>query len=361
MSSPTGSRCSTTGSIVAEGTPAELKRLVPGGAHPPRVRRARCARAAAQRLADARRDPDGLVLDVPTDGGVASLRAVLDRLDGGVGRVAERHRSRRRISTTSSSPSPARTPHERWPPNDRSLVLLADSATMLRRNLLHARRYPSLTLLVAAMPVIFYLIFVYVFGSTLGNGLPGVEWRPRRLHRVRHAGDPAPGGHGRRVSRRRSPSPWTRPTGIILRFRTMSIPRAAVLAGHVVGQHAADDAQHACSSSAVAVLTGFRPNDGTDRVAGAIGTAGLRDASPSPGWRLARAGLEDRRDREQPADAAMLLPFFSSGFVPTESMPGRWLVRREPAVHADHRDAARAAARHADRLEWRSSRSAGAP
>ena len=36
--------------------------------------------------------------------------------------------------------------------------VLRDTATMLRRNLLHARRYPSLTLLVAAMPVIFYLI-----------------------------------------------------------------------------------------------------------------------------------------------------------------------------------------------------------
>ena len=46
---------------------------------------------------------------------------------------------------------------------------------MLRRNLIHAWRYPSMTLLVAAIPVIFYLIFVYVFGSTLGNGLPGTE------------------------------------------------------------------------------------------------------------------------------------------------------------------------------------------
>ena len=51
--------------------------------------------------------------------------------------------------------------------------VLQDTATMLRRNLLHARRYPSLTLLVAAIPVIFYLIFVFVFGSTLGDGLPG--------------------------------------------------------------------------------------------------------------------------------------------------------------------------------------------
>ena len=46
-----------------------------------------------------------------------------------------------------------------------------DSATMLRRNLRHLLRYPSLTLMVAALPVVFLLLFVYVFGGTLGAGL----------------------------------------------------------------------------------------------------------------------------------------------------------------------------------------------
>ncbi len=68
------------GHIVAEGTPAQLKRLVPGGhirlefGDPADLER------AAERLGDARRDPDALALDIPTDGEVASLRAVLDRL-----------------------------------------------------------------------------------------------------------------------------------------------------------------------------------------------------------------------------------------------------------------------------------------
>jgi ABC-2 type transport system ATP-binding protein len=68
------------GQIVAHGTPAELKRLVPGGhirlvfGDPEQLER------AAQRLGEARRDPDALALDVPTDGDVASLRAVLDGL-----------------------------------------------------------------------------------------------------------------------------------------------------------------------------------------------------------------------------------------------------------------------------------------
>ena len=46
-----------------------------------------------------------------------------------------------------------------------------DSATMLRRNLLHIRRYPSLSIMLVAQPILFLLLFVYVFGATLGNGL----------------------------------------------------------------------------------------------------------------------------------------------------------------------------------------------
>ena len=50
---------------------------------------------------------------------------------------------------------------------------LADSATMLRRNLKHQLRYPSLTLMLAGIPIVFLLLFVYVFGGQLGAGLGG--------------------------------------------------------------------------------------------------------------------------------------------------------------------------------------------
>ena len=43
-----------------------------------------------------------------------------------------------------------------------------DSTTLLRRNLKHLIRYPSLTVTIIAMPVIFLLLFVFVFG--------GKEW-----------------------------------------------------------------------------------------------------------------------------------------------------------------------------------------
>ena len=54
-----------------------------------------------------------------------------------------------------------------------------DSTTMLRRNLKHMQRYPSLTLMLIGQPVLFLLLFVYVFGGTLGAGLPGAATAER--------------------------------------------------------------------------------------------------------------------------------------------------------------------------------------
>ena len=51
--------------------------------------------------------------------------------------------------------------------------VLTDSATMVRRNLKRMIRYPSMTFQLLLMPVVFLLLFVYVFGGTLGAGLGG--------------------------------------------------------------------------------------------------------------------------------------------------------------------------------------------
>jgi ABC-2 type transport system ATP-binding protein len=69
------------GRIVAEGTPEELKRLVPGGHIRLRFADATALDAASHLLAESARDESGLALTLPSDGGVATLRTVLDRLD----------------------------------------------------------------------------------------------------------------------------------------------------------------------------------------------------------------------------------------------------------------------------------------
>ena len=67
------------GRIVAEGTPAELKRLVPGGHIELRFGSDAAIESAARLLGDATRTD--LTLTVPSDGGVRALRSVIDRLD----------------------------------------------------------------------------------------------------------------------------------------------------------------------------------------------------------------------------------------------------------------------------------------
>ena len=69
------------GTIVAEGTAAELKRMVPGGHISLRFTESGELELAANALGEVTRNDDDLVLQVPSDGGVQSLRALLDRLD----------------------------------------------------------------------------------------------------------------------------------------------------------------------------------------------------------------------------------------------------------------------------------------
>jgi ABC-2 type transport system ATP-binding protein len=69
------------GKLVAEGTAHELKRLVPGGHISLRFSDAAALESAARVLGEVARDEDELTLQLPTDGGVRSLQALLDRLD----------------------------------------------------------------------------------------------------------------------------------------------------------------------------------------------------------------------------------------------------------------------------------------
>ena len=69
------------GKIVAEGTPDELKRLVPGGHIRLQFADATELDKAARTFDGAARNDEALTLQVPSDGGVGSVRSLLDRLD----------------------------------------------------------------------------------------------------------------------------------------------------------------------------------------------------------------------------------------------------------------------------------------
>jgi ABC-2 type transport system ATP-binding protein len=77
------------GRLVAEGTAEELKRRVPGGHIRLRFADAAGLDAAARTLNGLSRDDDALALQIPSDGSVRSLRALLDRLDDALIEVDE--------------------------------------------------------------------------------------------------------------------------------------------------------------------------------------------------------------------------------------------------------------------------------
>ena len=69
------------GKLVAEGTPDELKRLIPGGHIRLRFADKRGLQTAALALSDGSRDDEALTMQIPTDGGFRSLKILIDRLD----------------------------------------------------------------------------------------------------------------------------------------------------------------------------------------------------------------------------------------------------------------------------------------
>lgn len=201
-----------------------------------------------------------------------------------------------------------------------------DSATMLRRNLLHIRRYPSLSIMLVAQPILFLLLFVYVFGGTMGAGLPGQTDLGDRSDYLVFI---TPGilimtvasvALGTAIA-----TATDMTTGIIARFRTMNIARVSVLTGHVLGA-VIKTGFSLVVVTAFAFLLGFRSDAGLLEWLGAVALLVLLAFALT--WLTVGMGLA--ADSVETASNTpmflVILPFISSGFVPTDAMP--WGVRQ---------------------------------
>jgi len=211
--------------------------------------------------------------------------------------------------------------------------VMADTATMLRRNLRRMRRYPSLTLFIAGTPVVFLLLFVYVFGGTLGAGLGGLS--DATVDRASYLAYVLPGilvitvagaAQGTAISVAMDMS-----EGIIARFRTMSVARASVLFGHVIGS-VIQTVLALGIVLIVAALIGFRPTTGLIEWLAAGGLLVL--AAVAVTWLSVALGMSTK-SVETASNLPMfliLLPFLSSGFVPANSMPDglSWFAQNQP-------------------------------
>jgi ABC-2 type transport system permease protein len=210
--------------------------------------------------------------------------------------------------------------------------VVADAITMLRRNLLHIVRYPGLTVFVIGAPVVFLLLFVFVFGGTLGAGLPGVNFAGGRAAYVAYV---MPGILAMTIAGTAGGAATTvamdMTEGITARFRTMAISRAAVLAGHVLG-NTIQAMIGIVVVLGVGLLVGFRPTAGLIDWLAAVGVIVLIAFAIS--WLAVAMGMQTK-SVETASNMPMLillLPFLGSGFVPTDSMPVglQWFAQHQP-------------------------------
>lgn len=212
--------------------------------------------------------------------------------------------------------------------------VVADSTTMLRRNLLHMLRYPALTISSIVLPVVLLLLFVYVFGGTLGDGLAGAAG-------VDGGGTSAYLDYvvpGMLVLTIAGLAPnaaisiaMDMTQGIVARFRSMAISRAAVLTGQVLG-NVIQAIIAVALVFGVALLMGYRPEASSLEWLLLIGMVVL--VATALVWLGVAMGMA-AKSVESASNTPLLLillPFLGSGFVPTDSMPEwlRWFTEYQP-------------------------------
>ncbi|GAA3885070.1 ABC transporter permease [Saccharothrix violaceirubra] len=201
-----------------------------------------------------------------------------------------------------------------------------DSATMLRRQLRHLVRYPTLVLTAAGVPVVFLLLFVHVLGGALGRGLDGpgtyVDYVVPGIILMTVA--TAAQGTAIAVA-------LDMTEGIVARFRTMAIARISVLTGHVLGSLIQTMFSIAVVIG-VALLVGFEPTaDPGDWLAAAGILVMITFAVTWLCVALAMVAKTVATASNLPMPL-MLLPMIGSGLVPTDSMPAwlRWFADHQP-------------------------------
>jgi ABC-2 type transport system permease protein/oleandomycin transport system permease protein len=196
-----------------------------------------------------------------------------------------------------------------------------DIAVLTRRNLLHVVRLPGVLLLSSIMPVVFIVMFTYVFGGAVGQVLPPaaagryVNWLvPGLLAQFAlFGGAGTAAGLADDLSR-----------GSIDRFRSLPMSRVAVLAGRTLSD-LVRSALTLLLMTVVGWAIGFRWQTNLIGLVAGIGVAAVFGYAWS--WAMAVVGLLVRTaEAVQAAVYIVVFPlgFTSAVFVPAQTMPA-WL------------------------------------
>jgi ABC transporter DrrB family efflux protein len=191
-----------------------------------------------------------------------------------------------------------------------------DVVVLTRRNLVHIRREPLQLSDVTVQPVLFTLLFIYIFGS--GIPIAGGSYKDFALAGLLLL-NLTTSAMGTAVGLSTDLS-----TGVIDRFRTLPMWRAAVLVGRSIS-----DILAAALCVGIVALTGlaigWRPDASAPSVLGGFAVALLFSYAVS--WGCACLGLVTKSpESAQSMGLIFLFPlaFVSNALVPTEHMPG-WL------------------------------------
>ena len=235
------------------------------------------------------------------------------------GGPAPRTRRRPRPQQPAPNVSAPRRPVLRLPSPRGVRSAISDTAVVTGRNLRHYIRQPDLLTFSTIQPVLFVLLFVYVFGGAIGRSLP---------HGVTYVDFLLPGIFVQSVTFGASQTAVglseDLQRGVVDRFRSMPMARSAVLAGRTV----ADLVRNVLIIGlmiAVGYAVGFRFTGGA---AGAIGCIAVVAAFGfALSWIFAFVALTVRgAEAAQTAGFVVIFPlvFASSVFVPVSTMPD-WL------------------------------------
>jgi ABC-2 type transport system permease protein len=203
---------------------------------------------------------------------------------------------------------------------------LGDTTVLLGRSLRHITRSPDTIITTLAMPIAFMLLFVYVLGGAITTGsnesyvnylLPGIllitiasgiAYTAYRLFLALQG-------------------------GIFARFQSMPIARSSVLWAHVLTSLAANLVSIAIVIG-VALAMGFRTGASVGAWLAVAGILILFTLALT--WLAVIAGLSAKTVDGASAFSYPLifLPFISSAFVPTASMPGpvAWFAENQPVT-----------------------------
>jgi ABC transporter DrrB family efflux protein len=201
---------------------------------------------------------------------------------------------------------------------------LGDGVVILRRNLIRFRRQPELLIGYTVQPIMFVLLFVYVFGGAISTPhyaykdflLPGIM-----VQNIAFGGFVTALGLNEDLHK-----------GLIDRFRSLPMARAAVLAGRTLS----DVGTNALSITVLlttGLIIGFSFHASAIEIVGGLGLLILFGYAFS--WVFALLGLlvsSPESANSLGFIAVFPLTFISSAFVPVESMPAalRWFAEINP-------------------------------